>query len=451
MSTCSGSFPCSSEYLSFNVDAPIVGDFDVIVCGAGPAGWVAAAAASRKGAKTAIIDRYGFPGGTATAGLVMPISGFYSNGERVVGGIGWEFVKEMEKYGAALVELPKGHVSADTEYYKLISQRILLNSGVKPYFNSYISRVITGQKDNDVNGAVVHAVIIEGKNGPEAITGKTFIDATGDGDIFFKAGAEMFTSDTPQPLSLCFELIGVDTSTPLLSDSIHHNGKAGHSVNTAIHNYLQDKYDSRNGPKFGGPWFNTMLKGNRLAVNVTRNESSALDSRAYSEAEFKLREDMFEIVELLREEYAEFKYCAISASAVNAGIREGRHLKGKHMLLGNELLAGKHFSDSIARNAHPVDIHSSASGTQTLKEMPHSGYIPYSCMVCDTMANIIGAGRLISADEEAHASIRVQATCMAIGQAAGTAAAICASRNCNVQNIDMSELQNRIKADEGII
>ena len=116
--------------------------YDVIVCGGGPSGWVAAVAEARLGCRTALIERFGFFGGTATAGLVVPISGFFKNGSRVVGGIPWEFEQEMERHGAAFAEMPKGHISVDTEYYKLIAQRMVLDSGVVVYTNSLVSVVL---------------------------------------------------------------------------------------------------------------------------------------------------------------------------------------------------------------------------------------------------------------------------------------------------------------------
>lgn len=418
--------------------------YDVVVCGGGPAGWVAAIAAARCGAKTAMIERYGFLGGTAVGGLVMPISGFFHNGERVVGGIAWEFIREMEALGSAQVELPKGHVSADPEVYKLAAQRMVKKAGVTVCTNSYITDV---EKSDD---KTVHAVIIAGMGGQEAIEGRYFIDATGNGDVLSMAGGEMRINSEPQPLSLCFELIGVDVSTPLLKGCIHHDGKNGHSVNEEIHAFLEKAVTANGIDGFGGPWFNTLLNGDRLAVNVTRAFASALDRTAYAEAEMQMREDMFAIVSLLKQKYPEFRNCVISSSAVNAGIREGRHLQGNTLLTGADLLTGRKFEDSIARNAHPVDIHSTAGGGQILKEMPYAGHIPYRCLITDRLNNVLASGRMISVDAEAHASIRVQATCMATGQAAGVAAAICCRENTPVTEIDIPALQMKLK-DEGCI
>ena len=201
-------------------DVPEENEYDVVVCGGGCSGWVAAVAAARHGARTALIERYGFLGGTATGGLVVPISGFFKSGKRVIGGIAYEFVKKMEAAGAACFEMPKGHVSVDPEYYKLFAQRMLLASGADLYSNSV---VVSAEKEN----GEVSSVLYSGPDGTGRIRGKFFIDATGNGNLLKCAGISMTENESLQPMSLCFELSGVDLKSPLMKDCIHHNGKNG--------------------------------------------------------------------------------------------------------------------------------------------------------------------------------------------------------------------------------
>ena len=118
------------ETLNFFQTAPLVGEYDVVVCGGGPAGFIAAIAAARQGARTALIERFGFLGGMATAGLVSPISVFSYNGRQVIGGIPWEFVRRLEAMGGALVEQPLNNVAFDPELYRLCAQRMVLEAGV---------------------------------------------------------------------------------------------------------------------------------------------------------------------------------------------------------------------------------------------------------------------------------------------------------------------------------
>ena len=424
---------------------PVVGSYDVVVCGGGPSGWVAAVAAARAGRRTALIERYGFLGGTASRGYVVPIRGFDKNGERVVGGIAWEFVQKRIDEGAAQLEFPKGHVSFDTEYYKLIAQRMVLDAGVDVYCNSYLSGAVRDCRR-------ISAVYFNNKNGTEAIEGDYFIDATGDGDLCAYAGITMDISGEPQPMSFCFQLSDADVTTPLLGDCIHHNGVGGKaSCNAVIRDYLNELYNDGKAPMFGGPWFNTLMKGNRLAVNVTRNSASVLDNRAFSKGEFQMREDMFRIVELLREKFPEFKNCVISSSPVNAGVREGRHLHGLHLLTGQEILEPVVFEDSVARASHAMDLHKSDSTAQVLRQLPQAGYVPYRSLISEESDNLIVAGRILCADEMAHATVRVQATAMAIGEAAATAAAMCCDGKTSILDVDTSELRARLTKSGGIV
>lgn len=118
---------------------PVVGEYDVVVCGGGPAGFIAAIAAAREGARTAIVEQYGFFGGMATAGYVNPISVFSYNGKQVTGGIPWEFVQKLKNAGGAEIESPLANVAFEPEHYKLIAQRMVLEAGVDIYMHSYLS------------------------------------------------------------------------------------------------------------------------------------------------------------------------------------------------------------------------------------------------------------------------------------------------------------------------
>lgn len=419
---------------------PIVGHYDVVVCGGGCGGFVAAISAARQGCKVALIERYGFIGGTATAGYVVPISGFFFKGKRVVGGIALEFVNRLEKAGAALVEYPKGHVSYNPEYYKKEAEQMLVEEGVDLYTNSYVSSCIKE------GGRLTH-VVFESKNGSEALSADCFIDATGDGDIFKMCGAEFLQSaDKLQPLSLCFILSGVDISTPLLRDCIHHNGFEGkNSKNTEIAEYLSSLYHADKAPKFGGPWFNAILKGDSLAVNVTRGECDATDREAYARTERQLREDMFRIVDLLRERYPEFKSCELVSSAVNAGVRETRHIKGLYTVTLDDFRDGKVFECPVAHAAHPMDIHLPSDEKQILIYLEKDAFIPYESTICESAENLIAACRCISAESGPYASLRVQATLMSIGESAGIAASLAAKEKLPMWELDRDRLNALIR------
>lgn len=434
-----------SGSVSLQKTVPVVGKYDVVVCGGGPAGLIAAISAAREGKHTAIIERFGTFGGTATNGYVVPISGYFHKGKQVVGGIAWEFVKRLEEYGAAQVEYPKGHVSANVEYYKLIAQRMLDEAGVKCYTNAYLSDCLT------LDGRITH-VVFEGKNGAEAIEGKCFIDATGDADLCRKANVPMQPEpEMFQPMSLCFVLEGVDTETDLLREYIHHDGKYGHgSCQPEIHSYLEKCVQQGKLRQFGGPWFNTLLKGGAVAVNITRCAGNAADREDFARAERQLREDMFAIVELLRGKYQEFKNCSIVASGANAGIRETCRIDGVGMVTGDALQSGIMPACPVARCAHPMDLHRANSTHQVLVQLEEAGCIPHTALIPKTVGNLLAAGRCICADAMAYASLRVQATLMAVGEAAGIMAAVCCDEGTACADLNVSILNEKIR-QRGIV
>ncbi len=425
-------------FVNVNREIEVIASYDTVVCGGGPAGWVAAVSSARAGKKTALIERYGFIGGTATAGYVVPISGFFFNGKRVVGGISWEFVERLEKLDAALVEYPKGHVSVNPEYYKLVARQMLNEAGVDLYTNSYLADCI---KD----GNKVTHVIINSKNGYEAIEGKVFIDATGDADLFVRAGAPMMEKAAElQPMSMCFVITGVDTTTDLLKNCIHHDGKHGNSLNKEIHNYLAELGKTEDVPQFGGPWFNVLLKGNSLAVNITRAQCDASDRQAYTVAEERLHRDMFRLIDLLKAKYPEFKEAEIVVSGINAGVRETRNIKGVYTLTNDDFLNGKDYKCPVAQCAHPMDIHKAKDDDQVLIYLDRNSYVPYETMVSYSLDNVIAAGRCISAESKPYASLRVQATLMSIGECAGVAASLACDKNKAVYSVPLDELKNLI-------
>ncbi|MBP5270058.1 MAG: FAD-dependent oxidoreductase [Clostridia bacterium] len=400
------------ESLEYSRDVPLRGSYEVIVCGSGPAGWIAAVAAARAGISTALVDRLGFVGGTATSGYVLPISGFYFKGIRVASGIPFEFAKRMEDAGAAIFEMPKGNISYDPEYYKLEAAEMLAEAGVERISNAEICDCLKG------SGGEIKTIIIHTKNGFEALSADIFIDATGDADLCAFAGLPMQPENpNPQPLSTCFLLSGVDVTTPLLRDSIHHN--EGKSQNDEIREYL---LSCEGLEEFCGPWFNTAVCGDLVAVNVTRAGCDALDNREYGVAEERLRRDMWKIVGLLRAKYREFENCSIVSSAHSAGIRETRRILGKYTFTGDDLLSGRKLPCPVAVCAHPVDIHLASGAGQKLIRLETPAALPYDSMVFDNCPNVIVAGRCVSADPVAFASLRVQGTCMTVGEAAGAAA-----------------------------
>ena len=416
-----------------------ISKFDVVIVGGGAAGIGAAIAAGRSGVKTAIIERFGFLGGMATAGYVNPMSEFAYNGKRIIGGIAWDFAQEMIKRNGAMVEVPRCNVSFNPEVYKLVAQKMIEKAGVQAFMNTNLIDCITEENS-------IKSIIINNKNGLQAIEAKYFIDATGDADLAYFAGVEMLPQgETMQPGTLCFCLSGVDTTTERMHIIHQKNHRFNHQAGFIREVLFKLREEGVEVPLFGGPWLATTMDEGSITVNMTRAPMNATDSVDYQKAECKMREDVFKLVTLLKEHVPEFKNCTLASVATMAGIRESRRIKGVHVLTGLEYAEGYKFEDSIARACHPIDIHLPGDEGQRLIFPKDAGYIPYRCLITQNFENLLVAGRAISADIEAFAAIRVQAPCMETGQATGFAAALCCkSGNIPVQNINVEDLTTRI-------
>lgn len=427
--------------IPYQKDLPITGSFDVVVVGGGPAGIGAALAAAKAGMKTALIERFGFLGGMATAGYVDPMSEFSYNGELVTGGIPWAFANALVEAGGGLVEEPRCNVSFNPEIYKLVAERLLLEAGVRLFMNTVLADAIV--RDDEVK-----EVVISNKNGLSALRAKVFIDASGDADLAAMAGVEMLPSALDrQPGTLCFILSHVDTSTERMHIIHQKNHRFNHQATFIREPLLKLRSEGVDVPQFGGPWLCTTLEEGCITVNMTRSAMDALDAENYQDAAYKMRQDVFKLVALIRENVPEFRHCQLSSVATVAGIRESRRIRGMHILTGQEYVDTVRFEDSIARACHPVDIHLPNGEGQKLTFPKAAGYIPYRSLVPLKIRNLLVAGRCISADNEAFAAIRVQAPCMETGQAAGFAAGIAVSDGVSVREVNTERLVERVREE----
>jgi hypothetical protein len=422
-------------FLSQNV--PVESKYDVIVCGGGPSGFIAAISAARNGAKVALIERYSFLGGLATAGLVAPISEFNKNGQRIVDGIPWEFVEQLSKLDGADLSYPIGNVPYDPEVYKLVAQRMVMDAGVSLFLGCEFIQC------SMENNKITH-VICKGKTGIFALEGSIFIDCTGDAELAFCAKAPF--QETPsaqecQPASLCFRLGNVDTAK---LENICFREPSTKYSNSRIRELLNNLRETIPVPIFGGPWFHWAMHDGIVVVNMTRSPVYLNDALKASEIECQLREDVFTLVDLLKKHVPEFKDAFVIQTGIHAGYRESRRILGCHVLTGKELLNAVTFEDSIARSAHPVDIHRPNDSEQDVHFLSEAGYIPYRSIIMKSHPNLFVAGRCISADRIALASIRVQAPAMAIGQAAGTAAALCIDSQTLSFDLNVKLLQKKL-------
>ena len=428
------------ETIRIEKNIPVVGRYDVVVCGGGPAGFIAAIAAARKGASVALVEQYGFLGGMATTSYVAPLSVFTYKGRKVIGGIPWEFIERLEELGGGLIEKPLGNVAFDPELYKLLCQRMVLEAGVNLYLHSYLSGCVCGD-------GRISQVIIENKSGSQALEAAVFIDCTGDADLAYMAGVPMQDkSGRPlQPMSSYFILNGVDTDSPMVREAMHHNKQGENCYCLPMRKKMLELQEELDIPDFGGPWYCTTLHDGCVAVNVTRVSADACDAEQLSAAECSLREDCFRMAGIFRKLFPEFRNCYVASVAVNGGVRETRNIKGMHVISAQEYLNACHYEDSISRGAHPIDIHASKGASQSVTFLEEPAYVPYRALIAEGFPNLLVAGRCLSADRVAFASLRVQASCMGSGQAAGVAAALASASGVAVQDVDVPSLVAELK------
>jgi hypothetical protein len=424
-------------------EIPVVGSYDVIVCGGGPAGLVAAVAAARNGAKTLLVERYGFVGGMAASALVTPISEFRINGEQHIGGIPLELLTAAAELGGANVSLESGNYPVNDETLKLAAQRMLISSGVTLLYHTWFSECVTA------DGRVTH-VILQNKSGRVAYEGTVFIDCTGDADLVRSAGYAVVKGDVLQPATLWFQLGGVDTDalSPLFGDAV--NGIL--PVSDRIRERLAELNRQGEIPIFGGPWISSFFHDGMVSINLLREATDASDPEWFTRTECSLRENLHQIIEVLRENFPEFRDAWLAKSGIQTGVRETYHIVGLYQLVRDDILNPKPFPDTIAKGAHVIDIHSGESNDQDDFVIPRQSYnVPFRCLVPRGSVNLVTAGRCLSADGPGFGSVRVMATCMAMGQGAGTAAALSVKHGYSMSTMDSTALRTTLMEQGAIV
>ena len=260
---------------------------DIFVAGAGPAGFIAAIAAARNGAKVTLAEAFGFPGGMATAGLVGPISKFNFGGKRVVGGIAWEFVERLAAQGGAITDLPKGNVPFEAETYRRVAREMLAVAGVRCLWQTQVC----GAPELAADGSI-RAVTLSTAGFLSRLEANRFIDCTASGAIVGHHGFGGFRSEKgkAQPLSLCFLLGGVDTEKARVL--VRNDNER--SANPVLRAALNEAMAAGRLQSFGGPWavWGSTIRPGFVSVNATRAEATDVtDPVQIAEATERMRRE----------------------------------------------------------------------------------------------------------------------------------------------------------------
>jgi FAD-dependent oxidoreductase family protein len=395
---------------------------DVLVCGGGVAGTMAAVAAARRGAGVMLMERYGFLGGNATAGAVAQFNSWQTaNGRRVVAGLADEVVQRLTRYGAASEHktfvMSTGHKMDRVEYapevLKLVLDDMVSESGVRPLLHASLLDVRR-------EGRRIEAVHALTKSGVLAIEPRVLVDCSGDIDALKRAGAaflDLEAGEALQPATMMFRFGPVDFTrfdaipAAEVAALARRGFEQGDLPRAALHG-ARDPFSQE-------AWFNI----SRLGIDAT-------DALALSRAEIEGRRQAWRAACYLKAAVPGCEQGRLRAFATQVGVRETRRIQGDHVLSADELLQPVEFSDAIAAGAYPIDIHPAAGGELRYQALgdDHAYQIPYRSLIPAGLDNALAAGRGISATHEALAAIRVMTISMAVGQAAGTAAALAANQ-----------------------
>lgn len=438
---------------------------DLLVVGGGPAGVCAAVAAARKGVKVLLADSGNCLGGMGTKGLVGPFMTCYdAAGENmIIRGLFEEIVDRLIAEGGAIhpskirqgteftAWISEGHdhcTPFDPEILKKVYDRICAEAGVKVLFHAnFVSPIMKGRK---IQGAVLLT-----PSGLEAARAKMVIDATGDGTVAFRAGAPCVFGDPEngrvQPASLFFRINNVDTDR-LIADVVPHLPEF-RRVNGVSYRCLHWRVAEA---EAAGEWdlarksvnIWRSVEKDQWVVNCTRIHGvDSTDCENLTAAEVEGRRQVEELMNFFHKYVPGCEHATLMGTGSTMGIRESRHVHGDFVLPVQDLIDGVIPDDNILLSANSIDVHGAMGGPAGGLYMPikkNMYGVPYRCLIPRDVEGLLLAGRCISADSPAAGAIRVMPPAMAIGQAAGVAAALCLKGGAAPASLDYADLRSAL-------
>ena len=403
-------------------DLAIARDVDVIVVGGGPAGLAAAIASARTGMKTILVERYGFLGGMATAGLMANLNGFRNQVEpdstQTVAGIAEELVLAVKKMGG-LGKSPYPQkdypgepgkmaysYAVDTEALKFVALKACVDSEVDVRLQASFSMPILA--DGKVTG-----VIIEDKSGRRALLARVVVDATGDGDVAARAGVPFWHT--------------TDKGEPRLGNSLMYRIRHGkeHPAKLGAMDFGED----------------TVVWGPGGEV------IDGTDADALNKAEIAARLAVYSDFAAKQAANPELSDARVAETPVMFGLRQTRFIVGEYTITGDDAIAGTKFPDSIAMSSCPIIGYYGYR-----RYLTHEGYgIPYRCLVPKKVEGLLVTGRCLSSDQRAYESHRAMLPMMALGEAAGLAAALSAKCGVPPRSVDVAFLRKSLMARGAVV
>jgi hypothetical protein len=428
-------------------------DCDVLVVGGGAAGVAAAVIAARRGARVTLVERYGFCGGGAVAGLSGTICGMYAATDdrdapprQVVYGFLDEFVAALEHRGGLADPVRYGKTFTrvhDPLIWREAADALLAEAGVNVLFHTTVTGALVEGGDK-VEGVTAYT-----KEGPATLKAKVTIDASGDADVVAMAGLSSFIGQDGrvQNPTMIFRLMGVDVGR--FRAAYGDDTIMGEAVSALIR-------EKSAGNEYNLPrakiWLFPTTRPTELLCNCTRvigadgRELNPLFVRDFTEAEIEGRRQMREYARFFRDNLTGCEESFVNDTGVQVGVRQTRQARGVHLLRNADILAAAKFRDGIARSPWPIELHAGAKPrVEWLLDDVYE--IPYGCFVPQRGEGLLTAGRCLSAEHEAVASARVTAQCFSYGHAIGAAAAIAALEDVAPRAIEGAAIRAELNKD----
>ncbi len=440
---------------------------DIIVIGGGTAGCAAAVAAARAGCETLLIEHCGYLGGWATVALVNPfMSHRASDGKQLVGGLYDEIRDRLSKCGGLLGN------SFDAEGMKFVLQEMLLEAGARLRLHT----TFESARHSPGGGIVVST---RSKSGAEEFECDRLIDCSGDGDAAVAMGAAFESGDAnglQQAVTLMFDMAGVDIEKamtyvrdnpdqmrfPKLPPTADPAELAGGTVSVA--GYYDLISQARAKGEYGAPgdliFYIGRPRRGEVVFNTTHvGNVDGTNAKDLTRAEIECRRQMMSIVSFVRKYVPGFEDAYLIRSPEHVGVRETRRIVGDYVFSAEDVVEARKFDDAICRLAYPVDIHSGKGDGYTKEEgkarvnnaPPGDWYeIPYRCLLPRGLDNVLVAGRCVSSTQAGHGAIRIMPSCVAIGQAAGAAAAQSIKERVKARDVNIPRLISDLR-DQGAL
>lgn len=421
------------KHVAYQKSIPVMGSYDVVVLGGGPAGVCAAIEAARCGARTALVEASGMLGGMATSGMVGPFMTNYDrDGNRpVVGGMYREIIERLHARGAAILpedtDSPSIHTSFIAKYHRHVTPfdafqlQVLLDEMTQEAGVDVL--LYTRYADSLVEDGKIIGVIVAALEGLRCIEGRVFVDATGNADVAAASGVPTWKGEeetgVPQPGTLMFEVSNV------VDEEIAAFGKR---------------------PKMPIKVYRAPTEGTYRVNHEHVFNVDAADSRQMSAAHREARLQVIDSYNELHDNTPGFQHAQIASVASVLGIRESRHIEGKYKITVDDVHTGTKFDDRIAAYAFGMDIHTrSKEMTGNFKiEVADVYYIPYRSMQPVNIDNLLVAGKTISCISQAAGGLRCMPAAMAMGQAAGAACAAAVKEGKLPGEVDVKQLQHHL-------